>query len=293
MAKTKPKILITGAGGFLGTALARMLSAKNVDLVLAARKKIAVPKGAKVVYGDLSDPVYCARILKGVDTVYYTAGFKKNIAIHTSTPFEAFTGNTLPLLTFLRAAKESDMRKLIYTSSTIVEYTSIDDERIDGYVWGKYVGELAVRAFSKESAADVKIVRSAALYGAGDSFDPKTANFIPAFIKRALDAENEVVIWGDGTRTLQLIYIDDLARNMLAASTSKESFFNFGNPEKVSVNDIAHAVVRLSGKKLSIIHDISKPDKPTMLSEFKNLVKPRVDIEVGLAKTMRYYRTHV
>lgn len=292
MAQRKPKVLITGAGGFLGTALARELGKKHVDLILAARKKIAAPQGARVMYGDLSDPAYCARILKGVDIVYYTAGFKKNIAVHTRTPFEALAGNTLPLLTFLRAAKESRIQKLIYTSSTIVEYISTADENIDGYVWGKYMGELAVRAFSKESESDVKIVRAAALYGAGDGFDPATANFIPAFIRRVEEAEDEVVIWGDGSRTLQFIYIDDLARNMIAASSSKDSFFSFGNPEKVTINDIARDIVRLSGKKLRITHDLTKPDKPTMLSEFKNIAKPRVNISMGLGKTMRYYRTH-
>ncbi|MSU73672.1 NAD-dependent epimerase/dehydratase family protein [Candidatus Kaiserbacteria bacterium] len=292
VSKQKTNILITGAGGFLGTVLTTHLAASPHALRLAARKKISVPKNARALYGDLTNPAYCKKIVKGIDVVYYTAGFKKNIAVHTGTPYEALAGNVLPLLTFLSAAKKSNIKKLIYVSSTIVEYASLSDEKIDGYVWGKYINEMALKAFAKEVDIDIKIVRSAPLYGAGDSFDPKTANFIPAFIRRVAGAKGEVVIWGNGKRTLQFIYVDDLVRNLMAASTSSRTFFVFGNKERVTVNDIARNIIKISGRTLGLRHDLTKPDKKTMLSSFDNLVKPKIDMEAGLKKTLQYYRTH-
>ena len=292
MAKKPANILITGAGGFLGTALAKHLAEGKDVLRLSARKRMHVPGNAKVLYGDLTNAAYCSKILKGIDTVYYTAGFKKNIAIHTGTPFQALAGNVLPLLTFLTAAKKSQIKKLIYVSSTIVEYASPDDEKMDGYVWGKYINEMAIKSFAKEFDIKIKIIRSAALYGAGDNFDPKTANFIPAFIRRVAQAKDEVVIWGDGKRTLQFIYVDDLVRNMIAASESPCTFFVFGNTEEVTVNDIARNIIRIFGRALTVRHDFNKPDKKTMLSSFDNLVKPKIDMVTGLEKTLQYYRTH-
>ena len=290
--KTGPNVLVTGAGGFLGTVLATHLTRTPCALYLAARRKFHAPPKAKVLYGDLQKPAYCAKILKGIDTVYYTAGFKKNIAIHTGSPYEALAQNVLPLLTFLNAAKKSELKQLVYISSTIVEYTSSSDEVIDGYVWGKHINEMAVKAFAKETSVNVKIIRSAPFYGPGDNFDPKTANFIPAFIRRVMEATDEVLIWGSGKRTLQFIYVDDLVRNILKAAASSEHFFVFGNDERITVNDIAQKIVRLSGKALLIRHDLGKPDKETMLSAFENVVEPTVDIEAGLEKTLQYYRTH-
>lgn len=292
VSKQRNNILIAGAGGFLGTVLAAHLAKSKGTLYLAARKKISVPKNAKVLYGDLQSAAYCSKVLRGIDTAYYTAGFKKNIAIHTGTPYEALAGNVLPLLTFLCTAKKSKIKKLIYVSSTIVEYASLGDEKIDGYVWGKYINEIVLKSFAKEVDIDVKIVRSAPLYGAGDNFDPKTANFIPAFIRRVAEAKNEVVIWGNGKRTLQFIYVDDLVRNMIAASTSPQTFFVFGNKEHITVNDVARKIIRSSGRKLVIRHDLAKPDKKTMRSSFDNLVEPEIDMATGLEKTLQYYRTH-
>jgi len=290
--RRRNNILITGAGGFLGNALATHLAQKKVNLFLTARKKILAPDRAKVFYGDLEDPKFCKKILTGIDTVFYTAGFKKNIAVHTSLPFEALSGNVLPLATFLRAAKDSNVRKLVYVSSTIVEYMSAKNEKIDGYVWGKFINEMLVEAFAKETGVDVKIIRSAPLYGPGDNFDPKTANFIPSFIKRVMESEESVVIWGSGKRKLQFIYIDDLVRNMVAAGKSPLNFFVFGNPELVSVNDAARKILSISGRTLKIEHDLKKPDKETTLSKFDNLCVPEVDITTGLKRTVQYYRAH-
>ena len=291
-ARSRHRVLVVGAGGFLGKTLAERLAKSGGSLLLAARKRTHAPAGAKVICGDLEDIGFCRRILKNIDTVYYTAAFKKNIAVHTGAPFDAIAGNVASLVTFLRAAKSSKIRKLIYVSSTIVEYVSLEDTSIDGYVWGKYIGEMIVKAFAKETGIDVKIARSAPLYGAGDNFDPKTANFIPAFIRRVAEADTEVVIWGSGTRILQFIYVDDLARNLIAAAKSSSKFFVFGNPERISVQGIAKKIMRLSGRDLTIRHDLLKPDKETQCATFKNLISPKVDMEEGLQKTLQYYRTH-
>lgn len=287
--KNNTGILVTGAGGFLGTALSRALATRG-NISLAARKDILrIPHSTRFI-GDLTDTEYCRKIVKNIDTVYYTAGFKKNIAIHTRTPFEALSGNVLPLLTFLQAAKESDIRKIIYVSSTIVEYASANEVPIDGYVWGKYINEMIMRAFASETGITVTIVRSAPLYGPGDNFDPQTANFIPSFIRRVAEAKDEVVIWGTGERQLQFIYIDDLVSNILAIKQSTERMFTFGNPEKVSVNDVASSIVACMGRTLALRHDTTKPDKETRLSTFKNLVEPKVHMRKGIQKTINYYK---
>lgn len=287
---SQKKILIIGASGFVGRALVKSLLATKQKLFLVSRKKSFTCPKAKMYYGNLNNLNFCRKILKGIVIVYYLAGYKKNIAWHTKKPLEFISGNVWPLLNFLEALKDSRVKTLIYLSSTHVGYAGLKEKSVDGYALGKYFNELALKSFAHQSKIDIKIARSAAIYGPGDNFDPKTANFIPAMINRIAKSKQELTVWGPGLRKLQFIYIDDLVANLISTSSKKANFFVFGNPEVVTVNQIVNKIIKLSKKDLAIKHDKLKPDKKTKLTTFKNLVKPKVGIDEGLRKTIEYYK---
>src|SRR3989344_8503216 len=130
----KRKILVTGAGGFVGRAL-----------VLALKKR-----GEKViqVHQEHFAKINTLRsLLNGVDTVYYLAGAKKNLRFHTARPYFFLEGNVRPLFTFLSLLKATKIRRVIYLSSTIVEHGEKSVE-LDGYVLGKQINELILQAFA-------------------------------------------------------------------------------------------------------------------------------------------------
>ncbi len=284
--------LVVGARGFVGKALVSELLKNNTSLSLVSRQEIPDFPQAVKIYGDLDDRTFCQKALTGITTVYYVAAYKKNISFHTKEPFGTILKNTRPFLNFLEAAKESGVKNIVYISSTNAEYALDRAEEIDGYVYGKYINEMLARAFIAETNIQLKVVRSGPVYGPGDNFNPKTANFIPALIHRTDLAEGEISIWGTGERRLQFIYIDDLVKNIIAAAASRDSFFVVGNPQVVSVQEVTEKIIGLIGKKLKISHDRGKPDKPTKLVEFKNLVEPEINIDAGLQKTLEYYRGH-
>lgn len=276
-----PQTLVTGAGGFVGRALSAAFLSRGRKVVQATREK-----------GDLTDPDYCRRILKNIDVVYYLAGFKKNLRFHVREPFSFVEGNVRPFDTFLSVLAKSRAKKLIYLSSTIVEYAKSDWE-VDGYVLGKQMNEQLLLAFRRQfPKIQTKLVRSAPIFGPGDNFNPETANFIPATIMKVQAAREAVEVWGQGKRRLQFIYIDELVGNLLAAEKTKGNFFVFGNPESATVNEIVREIIRLSGKNLQIKNNWNKVDKPTKLTKFKNLIWPRVSLAQGLAQTMNYYLQH-
>jgi GDP-L-fucose synthase len=288
----KKAILIVGAGGFVGSALARQLLRSENNVFLTARKKTTAFPKANMYYGDLADQSFCKKIVKDVDIAYYLAGYKKNIDIHTRHPFDAASGNILPLLNFLTAVKESGIKKIIYVSSTIIEYALRGDGQTDGYVLGKHINEILLRSFAAQTKIDVKIVRSAAVYGPGNDFNPLVSNLIPSLIVKTEKSKNDLFVWGKGKRKLQFIYIDDLVANLIAVSRSNESFFVIGNAEAITINDIVQKIIKFMDRKLKICHDLSKEDKPTKLSSFNNAVNPKVDLEAGLRKTIADYLTH-
>lgn len=288
MSQTSKNILITGADGFVGRALTKRLLGESRSLFLVSRNKKLKVTGAKVFYGDLNDNKFCQRIIKRIDTVYYLAGYKKNIAYHTKYPNDFVLGNIGPLTSFLKAVRDSSIKKIIYLSSTHVGLYKEDEE--DGYILGKYINELILKSFSEQSGVDVKIVRSPGIYGPGDNFDPETANFVPAIINRIYESNNEMQVWGAGNRKMQLIFIDDLISNLVEISRSGKKFFVVGNPESLTINSITEKLVKLSGKSLIIRNNPTKPDKPTQLFEFGNQVSPKFDFDSGLRKTMDYYK---
>lgn len=273
-----PRTLVIGAGGFAGRALSAAFEKRGRNAVRATRAQ-----------GDLADPKYCRKILKGVGTVYYLAGAKKNLRFHTQEPFAFVEGNVRPFLTFLQALAQSRVKTFLYLSSTIVAYVDSNLET-DGYVLGKQINEQVFWAFQRQfPKIEMKLVRSAPIYGPGDNFKKETANFIPATIMKAANAKGEIEVWGQGKRRLQFIYIDDLVRNLLAAEKTKGNFFVFGNPESASVNEVVHKIIKLSGKNLKLKNNWQKADKPTKLAKFKNLIRPQVSLEEGLARTIKYF----
>ena len=281
-------ILITGANGFVGKALTDKLLSRKNNLFLVSRNKDFKHRGTKVLYGDLIEASFCKKIVKNIDTVYYLAGYKKNIAHHSKFPSDFIFGNVEPLISFLQALKDSSVKELVYLSSTHVGLYKEGEE--DGYVIGKYINELILKSFKKQYGIDVKIVRSAGIYGPGDNFDRETANFIPAMINKVYESHKEISVWGKGIRKIQFIFIDDLVSNLIKISEDSNSFFTVGNPESLTINQIVEKIIKLSGKDVIPKNDPTKPDKPSQLFEFKNPLDMRVSFEEGLKKTIEYYK---
>lgn len=273
----------------MGRALTNELLKTKCNLFLVSQDKKFKCSRAKVFYGDLSDENFCKKIVKNIDTVYYLAGYKKNIAFHIKYPNDFVMGNIEPLISFLKAVKNSAVKKFIYLSSTNVGLYKDDEE--DGYVVGKYINELMLKSFAKQTGIDIKIVRSTGIYGPGDNFNPETANFIPSMINKIYKSEKEISVWGAGKRKIQFVFIDDLVSNLLAVSKSPKKFFVVGNPEDLTINQITEKIIRFSKKDLKIKNDLTKPDKPTQLFEFNNAQRPRFDFEKGLKRTIDYYKT--
>ena len=284
----KQNILVTGASGFVGKVLVEKLLT-DYKVFLVSKDDNFSHSNAIVYIGDLSDEVFCKKIVDGIDVVYYLAGYKKNISFHIKNPNDFIVGNVEPLISFLKAVKNSSIKQIIYLSSTNVALYKEGEE--DGYVVGKYINELILKSFAKQCGIDIKIVRSAGIYGPGDNFDTESANFIPSMINKVFNSDGDISVWGTGERQIQFIYIDDLVDNLIKARESKSDFFTVGNSEVLTINDITNKIIELSMKSLKIINDPTKPDKPTHLFEFNNPTLTKLDFDNGLNETIKYYKT--
>jgi GDP-L-fucose synthase len=293
----EPKILVTGGAGFVGQVLVEKLLVRGDKPVLVSRNnsKKQPLVGADIIYGDLTDMDFCKQSLKDVDLVYYLAGYKKNISHHTSCPFDFVSSNVNPLLLFLKAVVGSKVKRIVYLSSVIVGYTEDSKNKLeisDGYVAGKYINELIINSFTKQYPnIDVKIVRSAAVYGPGDNFSEELANFIPAMINKVNKSKDQIEVWGTGQRQMQFIYVDDLADNLLAiADNNDKNLFIVGDNTPVSIKQVITCIQDILNKEIKMVYNPSKPDKPTKLFDFFNEIELKINLKEGLKNTISYHQ---
>lgn len=287
MQEKKETILIVGGSGFVGKALIKKLVQDYVVVVTSRDTNFTYPD-VKVLYGDVTDESFCARSLSGIDIVVYLAGYKKNIAHHVAHPYDFVIGNVEPLAMFLKVLKNSSVKKVVYLSSSNVGLYHEGEK--DGYVAGKYINELMLKSFGQQYPMHICVVRSVGVYGPGDNFNPDTANFIPAMIEKVYNSSGSVEVWGSGVRQMQFIYIDDLISNLISMIGSSSTFAIVAHPQSLTINEIVEKIIKLLNKNVTIEHNLTKPDKSSVLFEVSNQYEPQVSFDEGLKLTIQSYK---
>jgi len=159
------------------------------------------------------------------------------------------------------------------------------------------MGELQAEAYAIEYGWDkIAIVRPANVYGPYDNFDPANAMVIPSLVKRALDGENPLVVWGDGSPVRDFIYAKDVAKGMLVALEKCPGYpINLGSGVGYSIKQIVEVIVNNMEKKPEVVWDTTKPagDKKRLMdiSRAKGLGwQPEISIEEGIKEVMQWYK---
>jgi nucleoside-diphosphate-sugar epimerase len=218
----------------------------------------------------------------------------------------------LNTLNMLHAASECGVKRFVLTSSSEVypldspvptpesyPYNSLTDRPHDGYVWSKRMSELATTLFRHEYGIEVLTARPSNVYGPGEDFDSARGRVIPAFIRQALRNE-PIVIWGTGEQVRSFLYVEDLARGILALAEkgANGGIVNFAGATS-TIRGIAELVVALCGSSVEIRCEPDKPAGPSQRvfdctqAERQLGFKPAVSLEEGVARTIAAYRRSV
>lgn len=164
------------------------------------------------------------------------------------------------------------------------------------YNEGKRCAETLFFDYRRQYGLDIKVVRIFNTYGPRMYVDD--GRVVSNFIVQALRGD-DVTVYGDGSQTRSFCYVDDLIAGMLAAMDTPAGFtgpVNVGNPDELSMRELADRVLRLSGSTSRIVHHPLPPDDPKVRRPDIGLARsalgwqPRVSLDDGLTQTIAYFR---
>jgi len=225
-------------------------------------------------------------------------------------PIETLMTNAEGTRNVLEAARLGDSVTLFASSSEV--YGSAEEVPTPETYWGKVnpvgprscydegkrYGEALCMAYSRTYDLDVRIVRIFNTYGPRIRTDGAYARAVPRFIRQALNNE-EITVFGDGKQTRSFCYIADTIAGILKTITSsaaRKEVFNLGNPEEVTILDVASKVKRITATSSSIVYKALPRDDPRrrcpQISKATRLLSwsPRISLEDGLTRTISWTR---
>ena len=304
------KVLVTGGTGMIGRELVSRLVEFGAEVRVSSLDDVswAHPE-AEFVKADLTDYASCVRVCDGMEYIFHLAGIKGSPLVCQTKPVGFFDNTILFSLNMLKAARQTGTSRYLFTSSIGVyapsEIFREDDvwstfpSKNDWFAgWAKRMGELQVDAYKIQYGwKDICIVRPANTYGNYDNFSPNNAMVIPSLIRRAVDGENPLVIWGDGSPIRDFIHARDVAAGMLLVMEKMpDRPVNLGSGTGITIREIAKTVCRcVFGEETALRWDTSKPsgDKKRLMdiSYARSLgFEPEIDITQGIEETVQWYR---
>ena len=301
-----PTAVVTGGAGFLGSHLCdhlisqdfRVICVDNLDT--GSLQNVEHLRGERFTFVN-QDVTEHFGIEEPVELVYHLASPASPID-YARLPLQTLkvgsygTHNALGLAKFKRA------RFLLASTSEVYGDPQVHPQP-ETY-WGnvnpigprgvydeaKRYSEAMAMAYHRQQGVDTAIARIFNTYG--PRMRPNDGRAVPTFVRQAREGK-PLTVFGDGTQTRSFCYVDDLIRGLVALAESDEHLpVNLGNPNEFTMNELAEAVVRVTGSKSEVVHEALPVDDPQVrqpdITRARQLLgwEPEIQLEDGLRRML-------
>ncbi len=296
--------LITGAAGFLGSALARQLvregqTVRGIDDFSSGDPQ-TVP-GMLFTRGDVNDRPKLWTLLQDVDCVYHLAA-RVFVSESVLYPREYNATNVGGTVSLMEAMRDVGVRRVVFISSGAVygdqqRQPLREDYAPDPrspYAVSKLAAEYYVRTIGALWGIETVCLRVFNAYGPGQHLPPSHPPVIPNMLRQA-KGQGTLVVHGEGRQSRDFVFVDDVVRAMVAAATSPNvdrTIINVGSGTEVSVRDLARLVLKVTHSKAEVVYTsrvetgVSRMCADLTLAKEKLNYTPRVGLAEGLALTL-------
>ena len=317
------KILICGAGGFIGGHLASKFSEdKNTQLICADLKpekywfqKFEKSKNFSL---DLKDYDNALKVSDGVDYIFNFACNMGGMGFIENNKAECML-SVLVNTNLLRAAEINKCKKFFFSSSACVYNASKQNKTFirglreqdaypadpeDGYGWEKLFSERMCRHFTEDFGIETRVARYHNIYGPKGTFDGGREKAPAALCRKIIYAKKNnkkmIDVWGDGEQTRSFLYIDDCLKGTMDLFESDErEVLNIGSEEQVSINQMINIIEEIADYKVDRNYQLDKPKGVRGRSSDNKLVnqkigwKPNFSLKDGLTKTYNWIEEQI
>jgi len=302
------RVMVTGGGGFLGSAVVERLRSSGAGEVFSVRSHDYDLRTRDGIERALAD----AR----PDLVIHLAAVVGGIGANRENPGRFFYENAIMGVELMEQARLAGVAKFVQigTVCSYPKFTPVpfhEDDLWDGYPeetnapYGLAKKMLLVQgqAYRQQYGFDVIHLIPVNLYGPGDNFDPASSHVIPALIKKCVDAREagvaEIEVWGTGAASREFLYVDDAAAGIVLAAERYDGSepINLGVGREITIRELVELIARLTHFDGELRWDSSKPDGQPRRALDTSRARERFGFEAttsfedGLRRTIEWYET--
>jgi nucleoside-diphosphate-sugar epimerase len=311
------RVLVGGGCGFLGSYLVPVLVRYGACVTVVDNFEDGggaafdhLP-GVEIVEADLRERSVCDRLLSGCDLFVNLAAKAAGVGFSGTHHGEMLVHNVLCGLVPLEAARRHAVPHVVTISSSCVypddapiptpeldPFTGAPERANEGYGWAKRIQELAAGYIAREHGMKSTIIRPFNLYGANYPWrSGEKAHVIPSLVKRVLDGEDPLAVWGSGEQRRNFLHASDAAELMTRIIASgAEGAVNVGYEDDTSIADLVALVLEVTGRRPEVVFDRSRPDghsrksaDSTRLRALTGGYQPQITLRQGIEEMVRWY----
>jgi UDP-glucose 4-epimerase len=319
-------ILVTGGASFIGSHLVEHLVQLGADVRVAddfssgrQENLRSVSGPVEILAGDLREREFADRACQDIDVVFHLAAAHGGRGFISTHPVECSMNMVMDGVVFA-AAHRAGVDRICFASSACVYPTTLQDSRDpskvvyltedlasldtpgrafadEEYGWTKLMGEMALRAYTRQHGLKTVPCRIFTAYGEREN----ETHAVVAWIARAFVRQDPFVVWGTGEQDRNFTYVGDVVEGLARAAkcVTDGTPVNIGTMEHIKVIDAVRLVLELTGVTATIEFDLSRPvgvfSRAADLTQTRRVLgwEPQTSFEDGLRRTIQwYFSTH-